>query len=126
MVEIAPGWHLDVEQSPDWLFVKVKTTRQEAWGTPPLAEQLWELLQQYAVCQLVLELEQLELLHSYLVGQLVLLYKRICAHGGALRLSGLSPRNQEVLRVSRLGDSFPPYRNREEAMQGSYHPRQPR
>lgn len=126
MVEMAPGWQVDVDHGPNWLFVKVKQSDEAVWDTPPLAEQLWALLREHFVDRLVLELDELEVLTSYLVGQLVLLHKRICSGGGIMRVSGLSQRNQEVLRVCRLDGRFPRYPTRQEAVLGSCRPRQPR
>ena len=53
---------------------------------------------------------------SDLIGQLVRLNKQVQEQGGVLRLSGLSPRNQEVLRLSQLDDRFPQYADREAAV----------
>lgn len=125
MVEIAPGWELDVDRDSDWLFVKLRNSDQNATGTPLLAEALWKLLGQHVTDRLVLELDQLEVLYTYLIGQLVLLHKRLSVHGGAMRLCGLSVHNQQVLRLCRLDDRFPPYPSREDAVLGRHPPRQP-
>ena len=126
MIEIAPGWELDVDRESDWLLVKLSSADQTATDTPLLAETLWDLLQQHATYRLVLELDQIEVLYTHLIGQLALLHKRLCVHGGAMRLCGLSAHNQEVLRLCRLHDRFPPYRTREDALLGRHPPRQPR
>lgn len=118
MIEIAPGWALDVDRGPDWVFARLRNPDHNAASTPSLAEALWELLRQNAVYRLVIELDQLEVLYTYLIGQLVLLHKRICVHGGAMRLCGLSPHNQEVLRLCRMDERFPPYGSREDAVMG--------
>ena len=73
----------------------------------------------------MLELDEVELLHSYLVGQLVLLHKRISTHGGVMRVCGLSPGNQQVLHLCRLEGRFPHYEDREHAVLGQ-RPQQPR
>ncbi|MHC4178896.1 MAG: STAS domain-containing protein [Planctomycetota bacterium] len=118
MLEIAPGWKSDVDRESDWLLVKLRRPDQNATHTPPLAEALWELLQRDSTHRLVLELDQIEVLNTYLIGQLVLLHKRICVQGGALRLCGLTPHNQEVIQLCGLDDRFAPYRSREEAVLG--------
>jgi anti-anti-sigma regulatory factor len=122
MLEIAPGWRLDIDRGPNWLFVTVREPGQNAWDTPPLAERLWALLQAHLVDRLILELGEIKVLNSYLLGQLVLLHKQICTHGGVMRLSGLSQSNQEVLHLFRLDDRFPHYCTREEAILGCYCP----
>ena len=125
MVQIAEGWELDVERGPDWLFVRPHRMSSHATETPPLAEQIWLLLKQNVTNRLVLELDDIRFLHSYLIGQLVWLHKRIHTQGGIMRISGLSTPNQEVLRTSQLASRFPQYSNREEAVMG-YRPTQPR
>ena len=118
MIEIGPGWEMDVDRGPDWVFVTLRNPDPDATGTPPLAESLWRLLKNNASYRLVLELDQIEVLYSYLIGQLVLLHKRIYIHGGMMRLCGLSPHNQEVLHLCRMDERFPPYASREDAVMG--------
>ena len=125
MVQIAEGWELDVERGPDWLFVRPRFQASQFAETPPLAEQIWSLLEQSMSHRLVLELDQIPFLHSYLVGQLVWLHKRIHTHGGIMRISGLSSANQEVLRICQLDSRFPQYPNRGDAVMG-HRPTKPR
>jgi anti-anti-sigma factor len=125
MLAVAPGWELDVERGPGWLLVKIKSLDRDA-TEPPLAEGLWDLLERHFTYRVVLELDQVSLLNSHLVGQLVQLYRRIRQHDGVMRLCGLSPHNLDVLRTCRLDDRFLPYRDREEAVMGCSHPRHPR
>lgn len=126
MVEIAPGWQWDVDRQSDWLLVKLKPADHDPDTTALLAEALWELLEQHVIYRLVLELDQLAVLYTALIGQLLLLHKRLSIDGGALRLCGPSPHNQEVLHLCRLDDRFPPYPTREDAMLGRHLPPQPR
>jgi len=83
-------------------------------------------LERHFTYRVVLELDQVSVLNSHLIGQLVQLYRRIRQHDGVMRLCGLSPYNLEVLRTCRLEDRFLPYRDREEAVMGGSRPRQPR
>ncbi len=103
MVEIAPGWESDVDRGPDWLFVKLKPQGFGAVDTPELAEPLWKLLEQHSLHRLVLELDNIEVLFSHLIGQLVLLHKRIAIQGGTMRLCGLSPQNGALRPAGHLG-----------------------
>ncbi|HZZ74173.1 MAG TPA: hypothetical protein VFE24_18200 [Pirellulales bacterium] len=75
--------------------------------------------------RVVLELDEVALIHSYLLGQLVLLSKRAINHGGILRLCGLSPENQNVLHTCRLYLGLPNYQDRGDAVRG-HRPIQPR
>jgi anti-anti-sigma factor len=125
MLAVVPGWELDVERGPDWLLVKIRN--QDRTSTePPLADGVWDLLERHFTYRVVLELDQLSVLNSHLIGQLVQLYRRIRQHDGVMRICGLSPYNLEVLRTCRLEDRFLPYRDREEAVMAGSRPRNPR
>ena len=125
MLAIAPGWELKVDRGPNWLWVKVE--RPESYGvdTPPLAGEVWEQLERHFIYRLVLELEDIEFLDSYLIGQLVALDRQIRDHDGMLRLSGLSPFNREILRTHGLDGRFSVYGSLTEAMMGAA-PHKPR
>ncbi len=125
MLAIAPGWELAVERGPDWLMVRILRA-PEARDAPPLADEVWEQLCRHFTYRLVLELNQIVLLDSYLIGQLVQLYKRVCEHDGVMRVCGLSAYNRHVLHTCNLESHFPEYQDREEAVMGVRHPRQPR
>jgi len=122
---IAPGWVLKVERGPGWLWVKVEHPDRLGSDSPPLAEQVWSLMERHFVCRLVLELDALDLLNSFLIGQLVVLDKRIGQRGGLMRLSGLSPSNRTVLRTHGLEGRFPVYGDLTDAVMGAC-PRRPR
>ena len=126
MLAIAPGWELDVERGPDWLLVKIKQSAEGTSETPPLEPVLWSLLQQHFTYRLVLELGQVELLNSYLIGQLVKLYGQIRQHDGVMRLCGLSAYNRQVLHTCRLDERFLPYLDRREAVMAGGAPRRPK
>jgi len=118
MLAIAPGWKLDVDRGPGWLLVKLKSPDGNASETPPLADEVWSLLARHFVYRLVLELDEIDLLDSHLLGQLVLLDKRVREHDGLMRLCGLSAFNRQVLRTHGLNIRFPTYDDREEAVMG--------
>ena len=125
MIEIAPGWQLEVERGPDWLFVKPHCDLESSWNSPPLAEALWELLQQGFAHRLVLECEEIPILHTLMIGQLVLLHKRISSRGGVLRICGMSERSCQVLQGCRLDDRLPNFDTRADAVHG-FRPVKPR
>lgn len=125
MLQIAPGWSMDVERGPDWLIVRLHCEPDHRWDSPPLAETVWSLLEQSLTHRLVLECHEVWLLHTILIGQLVILHKRILGNGGMMRLCGLSDQNQRVLHGCRLDDHFPQYQDRGEAVLGHV-PNKPR
>jgi anti-anti-sigma factor len=124
MLQTAAGWGLDVDRGPDWVFVRIHPPDgfEEA---PSLAETVWAVLEQSFTYRLVLELNDLPRLHSALIGQLVLLSKRIHNRGGLLRLCGMSEENRQVLRLCRLASCLPDYESRGDAVMG-HRPNRPR
>jgi anti-anti-sigma factor len=126
MLTVAPDCELDVQRGPDWLLVRVRNLDQTGSETPALAERLWSLLQQHFTYRLVLELDEVRILNSHLIGQLIQLYRRIEEHDGVMRLCGLSVYNRQVLHACRLDDRLLPYGDREEAVKGCPHSHRPR
>lgn len=116
MIEIAPGWMAEVERGPDWLLVRLQCPARGSTGEVDLAESLWALLRQHFTHRLVLELDQLPVLSNELVGQLVRLHKRIVAHDGVLRVSGLSESSCRLLKNRHLESRFPKYTTRYDAV----------
>ena len=125
LLELAPEWTTEIDRGPDWLFVRPRPPRQGDTGEIALAEIIWEKLEQSFCHRVVLELDDVTFLRSWMVGELVRLHKRVTTHGGMLRLCGVSAANQDVLRTCRLNDRLPAYRNRTDAVMG-YRPPQPR
>jgi len=121
----APSWTMDVERGPDWLFLRLHSPKKESRDCRGVAEQVWEVMQQHFARRVVLELQEVKALNSRLIGQLVLLQKRICAGGGTMRICGLSDANRDALQIVRLNERLPCYCNREDAVMG-YRPKQPR
>ena len=119
------GLSLEVDRGPDWIFIRVQGCDPKFSAAPPLAEAVWAILEQNFVYRVVLEMDRIAVLHSYLVGQLVLLTKRLHGHDGVLRICGLSPDNQAVLGSCQLDGIFPNYRDRSDAVMCS-RPSQPR
>jgi anti-anti-sigma factor len=124
MVQTDVGWRFDVDRGPDWVFVRLHPDDSNL-EPDSLADKLWAVLEQSFTYRLVLELDEVPILQSYLIAQLVLISKRINSHGGLLRLCGLSPANQEVIRMCRLDGCLPHFVNRGDAVMG-HRPMQPR
>jgi anti-anti-sigma regulatory factor len=125
MLDLAPGWMMEIDRGPDWLFIRLHGEEPFDCDGVDLAGRLWQVLDQEFTHRLVLELEEVRLLRSHFVGELVRLHKRLQSQGGMLRLSGLSESNYQVLCSSRLADRFPKYQSREDAVMG-YRPAKPR
>ena len=124
-LDLAPGWSADLERGPDWLFVRLHGSLPFDTQGMDLADRVWKMLEQGLAHRLVLELDEIDLLRSHLIGELVRLHKRVCSRQGVMRVSGLSDSNYDVLKASRLHYRFPRYGTREEAVRG-YRPNQPR
>jgi anti-anti-sigma regulatory factor len=125
MHELSAGWSLDVERGPGWVFVTLHgPTHGDAEGVD-IAEQIWSMLESSMTYRVVIEMQQISLMRSYLIGQLVMLHKRVATHEGTMRLAGMSNDNQTALAASRLDSRFPQFGSREEAVHG-YRPMQPR
>ena len=126
MCSIAPGWMLTVERGPDSLWVHIGRPEPDCSDSPPLADEIWSLMERHLAHRLVLELDEVELLHSFLLGQLVALEERVRECGGLLRLSGVSSFNERVLKTHGLTGRIPVYRDRTEAVMGGFCPGKPR
>jgi anti-anti-sigma regulatory factor len=122
----ASGCDLDVERGPGWLLVRVRNFDAAESDEPSLAERVWSLLQQHFTYRVVLELDDLQVLNSYLVGQLIQLHRWIEERDGVMRVCGLSPYNRQVLHASHLDDRLLPYGDRQEAVMGGPHTARPR
>jgi len=126
MIATATFWDLQVQRGPGCLFVRLCPTTHEFLPDLSLADELWALLEQHFTYSLVLELDQVGLLDSHLLGEIATLAGRIEVHGGMLRLCGLSPESRETLRRCHLSDSLPAYLSREDALFARCRPWQPR
>jgi hypothetical protein len=82
MLTIAPGWDLEVERGPEWLFVKLGNHVPADSDIPSLADEIWSILDRHFVYRVVLRLEGVRTLNRDLLRELVVLYRRIRRHGG--------------------------------------------
>jgi anti-anti-sigma factor len=116
MAELMGSKELQIERGPDWLFVRL---RPDPEHLDQVAERLWALLNQHFVYRLVLEMDEVDFLPSVLMGQLVMLQKRILQHDGALRLCGLTDSCEQALHFCRLDHTLAHFKTREDAVRGS-------
>lgn len=123
MATLCKPWAVDVDRGPDWLFVKLHPGEVEPQD---VADQLWSLANRHFTYRIVLEMDEIEFLPSVLMGQLVMLQKRVLQHDGALRICGLSEPCREAMHICRLDNTLPLFTNREDAVLGDSffaHPR---
>jgi anti-anti-sigma factor len=125
MLAIAPRCECEVERGPDWLLIRVQNLDPNE-SEIPLADHLWGIMRQHFAHRLVLELNEVEVLSSHLIGQLMKLYRQIEEHDGVLRLCGLSPENRKALHACHLDERLLPYEDRQEAVMGHPHFLRPR
>ena len=125
MVQAITSWNCDVERGPDCLFARPRGSVGRA-DEAGLGDQIWDLLERSSTHRLVLEMDDVGLLESTLIAQLLTLKQRIEDRGGLMRVCGLSPANQRVLSHCQLDHVLPQYCDRTEAVMGSARPLQPR
>ena len=106
-----------VDRGPDWLFVRLHPDEAHL---DDIADRLWSLLNQHFIHRLVLEMDDVKFLPSQLIGQLVMLQKRVLQHEGALRLCGLTSSCAEALHFCRLDRALPNFDCREDAVHGCH------
>lgn len=109
---------VDVDRGPDWLFLRLRNPPEGRGDCEDFAETVWDAMQQHFTHRIVLELDEVRVLHSRLIGQLVKLHKRVSANGGLMRVCGLSQASEDALRIVRLDNHFPSFRTRADAVMG--------
>jgi anti-anti-sigma factor len=132
LLELTPEWTIDLERGPDWQFIRLRPPQASARDRRrggevrefPLADKIFEKLEQSFCYRVVLELDDVRL-KSWMLGELVRLQKRIDEHGGMLRICGISPQGEEALNACGLADRFPAYPCRHDAVMGQ-RPTKPR
>ncbi len=110
------GWQTEVERGPGWLFVRLRLEAKSGSSEEPVSDAVWRIMQSHLTRRVVMEMDDVPLIASELLGQLLQLNRMIQAQGGLMRLSGVSVGNREVLRRTRLDERFPQYSTREDAV----------
>jgi anti-anti-sigma factor len=119
------SWQIEVERGPSWLILHAHHDDAGLDDVSALTEIVWSISSAHLIYRVVLELDELETMPSHLIGQLVLLQKRLQTHGGVLRLCGLSDQCQQALKTCRLEDNLKSYPTRQCAV-NAFRPVQPR
>jgi len=117
-MDLAPGWELQVDESPDWLFFRLAAVSDDRAAEPPLAEAIQKKSAESGVRRVIFELADGTMLQSFVAGQMVLLMKWAYLNDGAFRICGFTDDNYYVIRLMHLTDRFPNYQNREAAVMG--------
>ncbi len=125
LLDLASEWSMELDRGPDWIFIRLRPPSDKNAAEFPIAAKIHQQLEQAFCHRLVLELDAVPHLRSWMIGELVRLHKRITTQGGTLRLCGLSATSEEALAACRLFDHFPSYANRHDAVMGC-NPRKPR
>jgi anti-anti-sigma factor len=107
------------------LFVKLHTPPKAGRDAHDLADEVLHTMEQHFTKRVVLEMDELQLLHSGLIGQLVQLQRKIASDGGTLRVCGLSDAGRAALHATRLDRQLGCCTDRTEAVMGQ-RPNQPR
>lgn len=125
MIDVAKGWIHAVERGPGWLFVRLNSVPQIASGGTTLGESVWQLAERHFVYRIVLECDDVRRLGDTEVDELTALRERLDAHGGTVRLCGLSPSCASAIDDRGLSQLLPHFDCREEAVL-AHRPKQPR
>ena len=125
MIDVTGGWVHGLERGPGWLFIRLCEAPRSAGNECSLADAVWSLVEQHFVYRIVLECDDVPRLTAAQIDQLALLRERVNAHGGIVRLSGLSRASVAAIEHRGLSRALPDYDSREDAVMAN-RPKQPR
>ncbi len=125
MIDMANGWIRGVERGPDWLFIRLNAAPPAKGSVRTLADSIWNLAEQHFVYRVVLECDDVRRFGRSDVEELADLRDRLDAHGGVIRLCGLSPSCVGAIEDCGMGQALPHYDGREDAVL-AHRPKQPR
>ena len=118
VTHLVDGLKITVDRGPNWLFVKLRPSRNWTEHLPQLADELWAIASRHFIYRLVLELEELKSLPTGLLEQLTLLQDRLVECDGALRICGLSAKCAQALCDAGLDAALPNHPTRDAAIHG--------
>lgn len=111
---------VNVRQADGVSLVDV-TGRLTSFESKAFREMIYDLLKQ-GHTNIVLNLTGLDYLDSSGIGELVRNYMSVVKKGGAMKVVGLAPKVEEVLKVTQLYQVFPEFPDEASALQSFAHP----
>ncbi len=120
MTTLSLGWDLDVTQGEGWLIIRPRPHGPQTLELVPLADEILKLLEWCWANRVILVLDGLDLLTSFVVGQFVKLHRNLEKQGGILRLCGVKPQHRQVLERVGLTMCLPIYEDVRDAVMGSF------
>ncbi len=123
--ELGAGWSVAIDRGPGWLFVGLQGPESGDGGDVDLADGIGGLVDREFTNRLVLEMEDVPVLPSQVIGELIKLRTHLTESGGVMRIAGLSDSCYAGLQANGLADLFPQYRDRRHAVRG-HRPSKPR
>ena len=115
MIDVATGWTIKVERGPDSVFIRVKSGDRI---DPPddLSREILQAVEQHFASRVFLDLREVHVVGSRLLGHVLEVNRRVCQQGGLLRVYGLNEFNRRVLAISGLDGLIPCYPDRHQAV----------
>lgn len=109
------NFSVNVRQADGVSLVEV-TGRLTSFESRAFQQMIRDLLKQ-GQTNIVLNLTALEYLDSSGIGELVRSYLAVVKNGGAMKVVGLAPRVEEILRVTQLYQVFPEFPDEASALE---------
>jgi anti-sigma B factor antagonist len=109
------NFSVNVRQADGVSLVEV-VGRLTSFEAKAFREMIYELLNQ-GQTNIVLNLTALEYLDSSGIGELVRNYMSVVKKGGAMKVVGLAPRVEEILKVTQLYQVFPEFPDEASALE---------
>jgi anti-sigma B factor antagonist len=111
------AYHFETTETGDAVIVRLLEERLvDERIVQGLANQLSELIQKEGRSNLILDLSDVMIICSSLLGRLITLNKQVQTAGGMLRLCGISPRIYEVLAITKLNKLFDMHDSQQQAL----------
>jgi|YNPMSStandDraft_1061717.scaffolds.fasta_scaffold00866_7 anti-anti-sigma factor len=120
MTTLSLGWDLDVTQGEGWLIIRPRPHGPQTTELVPLSDEILKLLEWCWVNRVILVLDGLDLLTSFVVGQLIKLHRHLENNGGILRLCGVNSRHRQVLERLGMAECLPIYDDVRDAVMGGF------
>lgn len=120
MTTLSLGWDLDVTQGEGWLIIRPRPHSPHTPELVPLSDEILKLVEWCWVNRVILVLDGLDLLTSFVVGQLIKLHRQLEIQGGIMRLCGVNPKHRQVLQRVGMAECLPIYEDIQDAVMGGF------